>query len=156
VPIQDRPHARGREPDAYRGQLPVDPPIASGRILIRQAEDQRNRASRMGRSSRRPVSKSPLPPYQIPVPPQQRLRLDKESSLSRNRQKPAQSSEYRSIRWLQRRTRHLATQDCNLVAEHDDLDGQFLWLATYKTAQLEQTDKGDVQEGERHAPSSSA
>jgi hypothetical protein len=57
------------------------------------------------------------------MPSKEGLRLDKETTSASNRQKPAQSSEHRSIGWLQGRTRHLATQDGNLVAEHDDLDG---------------------------------
>jgi hypothetical protein len=67
-----------------------------------------------------------------------------------------QSSENRSISWPQSRTRHLAAQDGNLVAEHDDLDGQVPLPATEETTQLEQTDEGDIEDGERHTPSSSS
>ena len=144
MPMQDYPHARGRELDAHCGQLPVDPPIAPGRILIRQAKDQRDRASRKARSSRPSVSVGPLLSHQIPMPTQQRLGLDKEPSSASSRQKPAQSSEYCSIRWLQGRTHHLSAQDGDLVAEHDDLDCQLLLASTGEADQLEETDEGHI------------
>jgi hypothetical protein len=50
----------------------------------------------------------------------------------------------------------MATQDGDLVAEHDDLDGQLLLPATCETTQVEQADEDDIEEGERHAPSSSS
>ena len=40
MPAKDCPHARGCEADAHRGQLPMDPPIAPGRVLSCQAKDQ--------------------------------------------------------------------------------------------------------------------
>jgi hypothetical protein len=89
------------------------------------------------------------------MPSEQGVGLDKESSSSSSRQEPAQSGERRSIRWLEGWTHYLSAQDGDLVTEHDHLDGQLLLLATYETTQLEQTDEGDVQEGERHASSSS-
>jgi hypothetical protein len=60
------------------------------------------------------------------MPAQQSLRLDEESTPASNRQQSAQSSKHCSIRWLQGRTGHLPAQDGNLVAEHDDLDGQLV------------------------------
>jgi len=58
------------------------------------------------------------------MPAQQSLQLDEESPPASNRQQSAQSGEHCPIRWLQGRTRHLPTQDGNLVADNDDLDGQ--------------------------------
>lgn len=73
---------------------------------------------------------SPLPSHQIPIPPEESLRPDKESAWSRSQEVAAKSGEHGSISWAQSRTRHLATQDGNLVAERDDLDGQLLDAAT--------------------------
>jgi hypothetical protein len=89
------------------------------------------------------------------MPAQQRLRLDKEASPASSRQKPAQSSEHCSIRWLQGRTRHLSSQDGDLVAQHNDLDGQVLLLTTRETDQLKSANEGNVEEEECHAASSS-
>jgi hypothetical protein len=89
------------------------------------------------------------------MPSQQGLRLNEESSPASSRQKPTQSSEHCSIRWLQGRARYLSAQNGDLMAEHDDLDGQVQSLTTRETDQLKNADEGNVEEGERHAPSSS-
>ena len=47
-------------------------------------------------------------------------------------------------------------QDRNLVAKHDDFDGEVLLLTPREPNQLERTDEGNVEEGECHAPSSSS
>jgi hypothetical protein len=49
----------------------------------------------------------------------------------------------------------LAAQDGDLVAKDDDLDGKVLSLTLRETHQLEHADEGKVEEGERHASSSS-
>jgi hypothetical protein len=72
-----------------------------------------------------------------------------------NRQESAQSSEHCPIPWLQGRTCHLPAQDGNLVAEHDDLDGQLVLSIARETDQLKDAHESDVEEGARHAPSSS-
>ena len=101
------------------------------------------------------VRVGPFPSHQCAVPAQQGLGPDEEASLASSRQKPTQSGEYRSIRWSQGRTDHLAAKDGDLVAKDDDLDGQVLLLTPRETYQLEHADEGKVEEGERHAPSSS-
>ena len=40
MPTQRGPHARGREPDAHGGELPVDATISPGRVLFGEAKDQ--------------------------------------------------------------------------------------------------------------------
>jgi hypothetical protein len=42
----------------------------------------------------------------------------------------------------------LPAQDGNLVAQHDDLDGQVLLLTMRETDQLKNADEGNVEEGE--------
>ena len=73
-------------------------------------------------------------------------------SQASNRQKPAQPSEHCSIRWLQGRTRRLSAQDGDLVAEHDDLDGQVVAVAPSKEHQLEDSDKSEVEKRQGHGP----
>jgi hypothetical protein len=58
------------------------------------------------------------------VPTEQGLGLDKEAPLANGRKQPAQPSEQCSVRWAQSRADDLAAQYRDLVAEHDDLDGQ--------------------------------
>jgi len=90
------------------------------------------------------------------MPSQQGLGLDKEPSSASRRQEPAQSSEDCSVHGPQCRTRHLSSQDRNLVAKHDDFDCEVLLLTPREPNQLERTDESDVEEGECHAPSSSS
>src|ERR1035437_2213740 len=42
MPAKDCPHARRGEQNSHRGQLPLDPPIAPGRVLSCQTKDQRD------------------------------------------------------------------------------------------------------------------
>jgi hypothetical protein len=78
------------------------------------------------------------------MPSQQGLGLDKEPSQASRRQEPAQSSEDSSIHGPQCRTRHLSSQDRNLVAKHDDFDGEVLLLTPREPNELERTDEGNV------------
>jgi len=78
------------------------------------------------------------------MPSKQGLWLDEESSSPSGRNKPEQSSEHCSIRWLQGRTRHLSAQDGDLLAEHDDLDGQFFLSIATETNQLKNANEGHV------------
>ena len=90
------------------------------------------------------------------MPSQQGLGPDKEPPSASRRQEPAQSSEDGSVRGPQCRTRHLSSQDRNLVAKHDDFDGEVLLFTPREPNQLERTDESDVEERECHAPSSSS
>ena len=49
----------------------------------------------------------------------------------------------------QSRTLDLATQDRDLVSEHDDLDRQFVLFAPAKPEQLEYPNEGHIEEGQR-------
>lgn len=70
-------------------------------------------------------------------------------------EKPAQSSEHRSIRRLQGRTHHLVAQNGDPVAEHNASRASSRWPPRERRINWEETDEGHVKEGERHAPSSS-
>jgi hypothetical protein len=76
---KDCPHARWGEPDSHSGQLALDPPITPGRVLSCHTKDQRNRYRWNRRSSGRAVRAGPIPSHEILMPPQQGLRLDKET-----------------------------------------------------------------------------
>jgi len=102
------------------------------------------------------VRVGPLPSHQISMPSQQGLELDKEPPSASRRQEPAQSSEDGSVHGPQCRTGHLSSQDRNLVAKHDDFDGEVRLLPPREPNQLERTDESNVEEGESYAPSSSS
>jgi hypothetical protein len=59
------------------------------------------------------------------VPAKQGLGLNEETSSASPREESAQPGEKCSVGWPQRRTGHLATEHCHLMAKHDDLDGEF-------------------------------
>jgi hypothetical protein len=46
---------------------------------------------------------------------------------------------------LQGRTRHLSAQDGDLVAQHDDLDGQIVMFASTKPEQLDHPNEGQIE-----------
>jgi len=58
------------------------------------------------------------------MPTEQRVGLDEETSALRSGDQAAEAGKERSIRRLQSGSGHLAAEDGQLVAEHDDFDGQ--------------------------------
>jgi hypothetical protein len=63
------------------------------------------------------------------MPPEQGLGLDEEAFPVSGREQLAQPGEHGPARPTKIRPRHLAAQNGNLVAQHDNLDGQFLRIA---------------------------
>ena len=61
---------------------------------------------------------------EVPVPAQQGCWLDEEAPESPAGEQPCEPRQHRSICRLQRRSVDLASEDCHLVAQHDDLDGE--------------------------------
>jgi hypothetical protein len=70
-----------------------------------------------------------VPSHQFTVPSHKGLGADEETSPPSSRQEPAQPRRDRAVRWPQRGPSDLAAQDCDLMAEHDHLDGQFFFPA---------------------------
>ena len=122
--LQDRPDARRGDRDAHGGELAVDPPVAPGRVLLRQPEDERRGSCGDGRSTRPAMWVGPALGDEVTVPAQQGCRLDEEASLAPAREQSPQSGQHRPVGRLQRRTVDLASEDRHLVAQHDDLDGE--------------------------------
>lgn len=86
---------------------------------------------------------------QVSMPSQQRLGLDEEPTPANLGHQLAQAGEDCSVGWPQSRTLDLATQDRDLVSEHDDLDRQFVLFAPAKPEQLEYPNEGHIEEGQR-------
>ena len=57
---------------------------------------------------------------------EQGLGLDEEAPATSGREHPTQSGEHCAVRRSKYRTCHLAAQHGDLVAKHDDLDGQLI------------------------------
>jgi hypothetical protein len=58
------------------------------------------------------------------MPTEQGVGLDEEPRELRSGDQPAEAGEKRSIPGSQTRASHLPSEDGNLVADHDDFDGQ--------------------------------
>jgi hypothetical protein len=96
----------------------------------------------------------PLTPDEVPMPPKEGLGLDEESPQTPAAKVSTQTGEHRSVRWPQRRSDHLTTEDRHLVAEHDDLDRQF-FAVPGEAEQFEDSDEGNVEKRQGHGPVSS-
>jgi hypothetical protein len=84
------------------------------------------------------------------MPTEQGLGLEEEPTRAPTGEESAQSGEQRPVRWSEHRAGHLATQDDDFVAEHDDLDGQFLAATQEEPEQVEDPDERDIEKGQRH------
>jgi hypothetical protein len=82
---------------------------------------------------------------QVTVPAQQSLWLDEEVPKTLAREKSCQSDQDRSVGRLKRRS-DLASEDCHLVAQHHDLDGEVHVPATGEPDQLEDAAERPVEE----------
>jgi hypothetical protein len=78
------------------------------------------------------------------VPAKKRLGSDQEMAGARRRAAPGQAGEQSAIRWSERRPLHLTAEHRHLVAEDDDLDGQFVAIAAEKSDELKDSEKSEV------------
>ncbi len=85
---------------------------------------------------------------EVPVPTQLGCRLDEEVPESPAGEQTCEPRQNRSIRRLQRRPVDLASEDCHLVAQHDDLDGEIRVTATDQSDELQDTAERPVEERE--------
>jgi hypothetical protein len=81
---------------------------------------------------------------------QQGCRLDEEASEMLAEEQSCESRQHRPVRRLQCRSVDLAAQDRHLVAQHDDLDGEFGVTAEDESDELEGTAERPVEEREGH------
>jgi hypothetical protein len=91
---------------------------------------------------------------QSPVPAQQRGGRDDERPPTCSRQKTAGSGKEDSISGFQLRPSNVATQDTELVAEHDDLQLLELTRAEAKCGQLQRTSNNEVHKRDEQGGSS--
>jgi hypothetical protein len=78
--------------------------------------------------------------------------LNKESDSTPTTKQPNQLGQQCSIRGPKDRAGHLAAEDRNLVAEHDDLDRQLVAVMPTQAEQLKDSDEGEVEERQGHGP----
>jgi len=96
------------------------------------------------------VREGPALGDEVLVPTQQGCWLDEEAPESPTGEQSREPRQHRSICWLQRRSVDLAPEDCQLVAQHDDFDGEIRATATDQSDDLKDTAERPVQERGGH------
>jgi len=89
---------------------------------------------------------------EVTVLAQQSFWWYEEASESAAREQSCEPRQHRSICWLQRRSVDLTPEDCQLVAQHDDLDGEIRATATDQSDELQDTAERPVEKREDHSP----
>ena len=87
---------------------------------------------------------------QLAVSAQQGLWLDEEVPETLAGEQSCQPAQHRPVGGLQRRSVDLASEECHLVSEHDDLDRELRVAATGEADQLEDATERSIKEREGH------
>jgi hypothetical protein len=105
------------------GELALDPHAAPPGVLPGELQDEVSGVRIEGRPPHAALpSVGPLPPNQLPVPPQQRLRTQHEGGPSRTGEHPARRGEHYLVEPAEARAARLPSQDLQLVTQDEDLD----------------------------------
>jgi len=146
-------HGCCRDGYAEAVELARDPLVAPARVLAGEAQHELLDLASDCWSACSPLIRPPLRD-QSPVPAQQRGGRDDERPPTCSRQKTAGSGKEDSISGFQLRPSNLATQDTELVAEHDDLQLLELARAEAKCGQLQHTSNNEVHKRDEQGGSS--
>src|SRR5712691_9019861 len=117
-------HRRRRDADAEALEFADNPFVSPVRVLPGESQDQLAERALERRSPGPPARVGPAAGDQLPMPAQQRLRLDRKHCPGRPGQRATQRRQQRSIGLRQLRPRVPPAQDRQLVAENQDF--QFL------------------------------
>jgi hypothetical protein len=88
------------------------------------------------------------------MPTEQGIGLHEEPIELPSGEQSAEVGKECSVRRLQSRAVHLATENRHLVTEHDDLDGQIGDLGPLQSEDLHGPEEGEIEERESHGPCS--
>jgi len=146
-------HGCCRDGYAEAVELARDPLVAPARVLAGEAQHELLDLASDCWSACSPLIRPPLPD-QSPVPAQQRRGRDDERAPTCSRQKTAGSGKEDSISGFQLRPPNLATQDTELVAEHDDLQPLELARAEAKCGQPQHTSNNELHKRDERGGSS--
>src|SRR6266542_4099746 len=149
-PCENTADARRRHAEAELGQLAVDPPMAPARILTREPQHQLPDLSRERWPSARSGRLTPLPAHERPMPAKQRPRRHHKHPERRSRQVTGDGRQQGSISCAKLRPRPLASEDVELVAQHQQLDVFYVQAAAATNQRTEHGPKSEVEEGEDH------
>ena len=136
---QDRPNRARGELDPEPDQLPLNPPVASARILARKPHHELTDLGRRRRPTGPPTRIRPTACDELPVPAQKRGRRHEERRPRPSWQNSTERSQQRPISLTQLRTSDLPFEHPQLVAKQQDLDLLLPLGAKTKDDELEQT-----------------
>jgi hypothetical protein len=142
------PRGSALRSSASGGELAVDPSVAPAWVLPRQFQYEHGSPFRDDWAPRRSMWIGPTLGNQVAVPAQQGRGLDEEAPETPAGEQPCQPRQDSSIGWLQRRSLDLASEDCHLVTEYDDLDREICVSATEEPEQLEDAAESPIEERE--------
>ena len=111
---------RHRNPKPF--ELADDPFVTPVRVLPCEPQDQLAERALKPRSPGPPVRIGPPARDQLPMPAKQRLRLEREDCPGGSGQRATQRRQQRSISPRQFRLRRRAAEDCQLMAQDEDLE----------------------------------
>src|SRR5207244_668944 len=119
--FEDRPHGRRGDGDAEPGEFSVDAAISPRRVLRSETEDRPTGLDRGGGPAG-PMRVGPAVRDEASMPTQDRVGLHQQDRPVVTTERTRERGEDRSITWLEARTRDLASQHSELMAQHEDLD----------------------------------
>jgi Aminotransferase class I and II len=132
-------------------QPPVGLVVQPARILACEPQHQLPNLSRQRRSSALASRLSPLPAHQRSMPAEQRTRRNEQRHPRGAWQVERGSGQQGSIRRSELWPRNLATQDLELMAQHQQLDVLHIEAAAAANKRTKQRPKSEVKEREDHA-----
>ena len=137
---------RRGDDNAHGGELTVGPPIAPGRVLLRQPEHEGGGPLGDGRSTRPAVWVGPALGDEVAVPAQEGCRLDEEVRVTLAGEQSCQPGQHRSICRLKRRSVDLASEDRHLMTQDHDLDREVRISAANESDELKGAAERPIEE----------
>ena len=144
----------GGNPDPELRELALDPHAAPSPVLSGEPQDQLA-GGRIERRSPYAVlpSVGPLPPHELPVPPQQRRGTHHEGGPSWTGEHPARRGEHHPVEPAEARALLLTPHDLQLVTKDEYLDVLGQILRPGATRETEEPTYNDLEQGEQHGSS---
>jgi hypothetical protein len=147
---EDRPHRGRRDTDAEASQFADDPPVAPGRVLACEPNNQHLYSTLERRPSRASVRIGPAPLDQLTVPAKQRRRTHRQTPPGAPRQRPRERCEDCPIHGPKRSSPRLAAQNRQLMPEHEDLQLLRALRSAQQHDQLKQPTERHIEERPNH------
>src|SRR5205823_5668013 len=145
------PDARRRDDEAELAQLATDPAMTPARVLARKPEHLLPHLRWKRRTPDATGRLAPSPPHQRLMPPQPCPRPHQQHGSRRAREMNGCSDQECSIRHPELRPSNLATQNLELVPQHQQLNVLHVQAAAAPNKRTQESPKREVEKREGHA-----